>query len=166
MPGCPSTAKTFQAFSRETAYQKNSLLWFTERFRVFKLLYNAGGGMICNPTPENYATVNKGSMEQSNPSCPFSIATQQICHYGVLWIHPRQWSVEEQTEHSSWKRTMQVLWVNLALWMPLSVILYIFIKRHAGRVSAAHPLFKMTKVRLLSNIQHLVPFSACHHHPC
>ncbi len=25
MPGCPSTAKTFQAFSRETAYQKNSL---------------------------------------------------------------------------------------------------------------------------------------------
>jgi hypothetical protein len=24
----------------------------------------------------------------------------------------------------------------------------------------------MTKVRLLSNIQHLVPFSACHHHPC
>jgi len=101
MPGCPSTAKTFQAFSRKTAYQKNSLLWFTERFRVFKLLYNAGGGMICNPTPEKYATVNKGSMEQRNPSCPFSIATQQMCHYGVLWIHPHQWSVEEQTELSS-----------------------------------------------------------------
>jgi hypothetical protein len=96
--------------------------------------------MICNPTPEKYATVNKGSMEPSNPSCPFSIATQQMCHYDVLWIHPHQWSVEEQTELSSWKRLMQVLLVNLALWMPLSVILYIFITSYADRVSAAPTL--------------------------
>jgi len=33
----------------------------------------------------------------SNPSCPLCSATQQMHHYGVLWIYLHQWSVEEET---------------------------------------------------------------------
>jgi hypothetical protein len=50
---------------KKATYQKNSPIWFTERLRVFKLLYNARGGIIRNPTPEKYATVDKGSTDRT-----------------------------------------------------------------------------------------------------
>ncbi len=143
-----------------------------KRTHCYGSLRGSGSSNCCTMQEEEwFVTPLQKSMQlwtkdPWNRAIQAALSAQQMCHYGVLWIHPHQWSVEEQTELSSWKRMMQVLWVNLALWMPLSVILYIFIKRYAGRVSAAHPLFKTTKVRLLSNIQHLVPFSARRHHPC
>jgi hypothetical protein len=59
----PLTKPNLCTFSRKAIYQKNSPSRFTPRFRIFKLLYNARGRIICNPTPEKYATVKKGSTE-------------------------------------------------------------------------------------------------------
>ncbi len=85
----PLTKPNPCTFSRKTIYQKNSPSWFTKRFRIFKLLYNARGGMICNPTPEKYATVKKGSTEWAIQAALSAVPPNKciiMVYYGSICI--------------------------------------------------------------------------------
>jgi hypothetical protein len=59
------TQKHFYLQPRKSICNKSLPMWFAERLRVFKLLYNARGGMIRSPTPEKYATVDKGFTDRT-----------------------------------------------------------------------------------------------------
>ncbi len=59
------TQKHFYLQPKKSICNKSLPMWFAKRLRVFKLLYNARGGMIRSPTPEKYATVDKGFIDRT-----------------------------------------------------------------------------------------------------
>jgi hypothetical protein len=89
------THKHFYLQPRKSICNKSLPMWFAERFRVFRLLYNARGGMIRSPTPENYATVDKGFTDRAtkaaisasppnNPSLRCAInPSPSMCSWGA-----------------------------------------------------------------------------------